>query len=141
MRMHDATLSYLSNFGFKCILLDVRMAIPTCFLGQLCLENLIQPLRCLSLMLKNLSWMQQKDGSCFCIHSITLCLCIGELSPLILRDINNQWLLIPITLLLLVVVCVNVCVCFPSCGFPHVRLFISCVFMDIVNFLGLEFSF
>ncbi|KAL6086478.1 hypothetical protein STEG23_033768 [Scotinomys teguina] len=35
---------------------------------------------------------KQKDGSCFCIHSVILCLFI-ELSPLILRDIIDQFLL------------------------------------------------
>ena len=32
-------------------------------------------------------------GSCFCIHSLNLCLFIGELRPLIISDINDQWLL------------------------------------------------
>ena len=31
-------------------------------------------------------------------------------------------------------------VCFPYLGFADVRLFILCVFMDGVNFVGLEFS-
>ena len=33
----------------------------------------------------------------FHIHSLSLCLFIGELSPLKLSDINDQWLLIPNT--------------------------------------------
>ncbi|KAL6030263.1 hypothetical protein STEG23_031660 [Scotinomys teguina] len=33
---------------------------------------------------------KQKDGSCFRIHSINLCLFIHELRPLILRDVNDQ---------------------------------------------------
>ncbi|KAL6058359.1 hypothetical protein STEG23_024198, partial [Scotinomys teguina] len=33
---------------------------------------------------------KQKDGSCFHIHSVSLCLFISELSPLILREINVQ---------------------------------------------------
>ena len=36
------------------------------------------------------SYMEQKDGSSFCIHSVILCLFIGELDPLILTDINDQ---------------------------------------------------
>ncbi|KAL6041175.1 hypothetical protein STEG23_022881 [Scotinomys teguina] len=35
-------------------------------------------------------YSKQKDGSCFRIHSVSLCLFIGELSPLILREINVQ---------------------------------------------------
>ena len=34
-----------------------------------------------------------------------------------------------------------VCVYFPSFGFAGVRLFISCVFEDVVNLLDLEFFF
>ena len=35
----------------------------------------------------------------------------------------------------------HMCVHFPSFGFADVRLFIFCVFIGVVNFLGLEFSF
>jgi hypothetical protein len=30
------------------------------------------------------------DGSCLCIYSVSLCPFMGELSPLTLRDINDQ---------------------------------------------------
>ena len=77
---------------------------------------------------------------------------IGELNPMILRDINDHLLLIPVIFLLLVVVvkmcfclwvclCVCVSICFPSLGFDGLRLSIFCVFMGVVNFLGLEYSF
>jgi hypothetical protein len=56
------------------------------------------------------SCMQNNDGSCFHIHSASPCRFIVQLSPLILRDINDQWLLIPV-ILMVVVVCVCVCVC------------------------------
>lgn len=39
--------------------------------------------------------MQQKYVSCFHIHSVSPRLFIGELNLLILRIINDQWLLIP----------------------------------------------
>ena len=38
-------------------------------------------------------------------------------------------------------VCVCVCVCFPTLGNADERLFIICIFLDIVNLLGLEFFF
>ncbi|KAL6072176.1 hypothetical protein STEG23_011669, partial [Scotinomys teguina] len=47
----------------------------------------------LSLPFEKVPWgaeKKQKDGSCFRIHSVSLCLFIGELSPLILREINVQ---------------------------------------------------
>ena len=48
----------------------------------------------LSLLLRCVSCMQQNDGSCFHIHSVSLCLFIGELSSLILRTINDKQLLL-----------------------------------------------
>jgi hypothetical protein len=41
-----------------------------------------------------------------------------------------------------VCVCVCVCVCspFPSFRFADVELLISCIFIGVVNILGLEFS-
>jgi hypothetical protein len=38
-------------------------------------------------------------GPCFCSQSVSLCLFIGELSPLILRHIKEKQLLLPIVLL------------------------------------------
>jgi len=59
--------------------------------------------------------VQQNDGFCFHIHSLSLCLVIGEFNPLMLRDINDQSLLFPDILLLVMLVfvcaCVSVCVC------------------------------
>ena len=54
--------------------------------------------------------MQQKDRLYFCIKSVMLCLFIGELSPLILRDVNDQCLLVPVTFVF-VVVLGGVCLC------------------------------
>jgi hypothetical protein len=80
--------------------------------------------------------MQQNDGSFFHIHSVGLRLLIGELSSLMLRDTNDQWLLIPIFLMLVVWVCVF----FPYFIFAGMELFISCNFLGVVNLLGLEIS-
>ena len=71
------------------------------------------------LMMRCISYIQQKDGSCFGIHSVILCLFIVDSSPLILRGISDQWLLIPVILFLflsvvvvvVVMVMVMVCVC------------------------------
>ena len=40
--------------------------------------------------------MQQNSGSCLHMQSVSPCLLIGELSPLILRDIREQRLLVPV---------------------------------------------
>ena len=88
---------------------------------------------CLSLRLKCVSCIQQKVGSCFCIHSLSLCLFIGELSPLILRDINDPCLLIPVISLVVMIVC------FPFLGFADGSLSISYIFVCVVSILGLCF--
>ena len=41
--------------------------------------------------------MQQGVGTCLCKQSVTLCLFIGQLSPLLLRDIKEKSLLLPVT--------------------------------------------
>ena len=55
--------------------------------------------------LRCVSCKQQNVGSCLRIPSHSLCLFIGELSPLTLRDINDQGLLTPVTFLVIEFVC------------------------------------
>lgn len=50
-------------------------------------------------MLTCVPQMQKKDGSCFCNCSVSLYCFIGELSQLILKDVNDQWLVILVILL------------------------------------------
>ena len=40
--------------------------------------------------------MQQNVGSCFCNQSVILCLFIGELNPMTIRDIKGKSLLLPV---------------------------------------------
>lgn len=56
-------------------------------------------------------FMMQKNGSCICIHSVSLFIFLAKLSTLIFQDINEQWLLI---LAFFGSVCDDgiVCVCF-----------------------------
>ena len=51
---------------------------------------------CLSFSLSWVSCKQQNVGSCLCSQYVSLCLFIVELSPLILRDIKEKLLLLPI---------------------------------------------
>jgi hypothetical protein len=55
-------------------------------------------------------YIHHNDGSWFHIHSVSQCLFIGELSPLMGRDINDQSLLFPVILMLMVLLFVCVCV-------------------------------
>ena len=127
----------LINFGWKSILLDIRIATPACFLGPFDWKILFQPFTVSYMSIFSVEicslFATSYKGSCFSIQSVTLCLFIDELSTLILKDINDQWLLIPVILLVVVV-----CVCFLSLGFVGVRLSIVCVFC-VINFLGLEY--
>ena len=52
-----------------------------------------------SLGLKWVSCKQHIDGSCFLIHSVTLCLLIGALSPLMFRVSTERYEFIVIVLL------------------------------------------
>ena len=112
MSMKCPSPSLLIDYSLKSILLDIRMATPACFLGPFAWKTFSQPFtlsRCLSLWLRCVSCKQQNVGSCFRIQSLSLCLFIGELSPLILSYINDQWLLTPVIFLFLIL-CSRVCV-------------------------------
>ena len=91
--MKCPSLSLLIDFSLKSILLDIRIARPACFLDLFDWNFFSQPFplrRYLSLILRCVSFMQQKDGFCFPIQSVSLCVFIGELSPFTLRDVNDQ---------------------------------------------------
>ena len=75
------------------------MATPACFFRPFAWKIVFQPFTlryCLSFFLRWISGKQQNVGSCLCSQSVSLCLFIGGLSPLILRDIkeNNFWFLL-----------------------------------------------
>ena len=80
------------------------------------------------------SYTQQKDGSCFHIHSVSLCLFIVELSSLMLKNIDQQ--------------CGHSChfslvvfMCLPFWGFVDVILSVTCIFVGAASFFWLKFSF
>jgi hypothetical protein len=129
------SLSLSINFGLKFILLDIRMAMSVCFLGPFTWKVYPDPLLwdkvCWSLLLKCFCYMKPKNGSWFQIFSTILCLLVGDLSPVTLRKINDQWWRIFVILLLMmmvvihlvvlvvaviVVVCVCICVCLYVCA-------------------------
>lgn len=96
----------------------------------------------------------QKEESYFHIHFVNLHLFNKKLNPLILGDINYQWLVITIILLLLLMKLVMmmsvwrkkyVCVCMSLCmktsfGFLGTILLFFYVFMSVVNLLRMKFS-
>ena len=89
--MKCPSLSLLIYLNLKSVLLDIRIATPARLLVTFDWKNFPQPLslrQCLSLRLRHVSCMQQKDAFCFHIQSVNLCLYRSELSPL--RDINDH---------------------------------------------------
>jgi hypothetical protein len=99
MSMKCSSLSFLMTLGWKSILFNIRMATPAYFFRPFAWKIVFQPfiLRYwLSFSLRWVSCKQENVGSCLCSQSVSLCLFIGELSPLILRDIKEKSLLLPI---------------------------------------------
>jgi hypothetical protein len=97
--MKCPSLSFLVTLGWKSILLDMRTTTPACFFRPFACKIVFHAfiLRyCLSFSLRWVSCKQQNVGSCLCSQSVSLCLFIGELNPLILRDIKEKSLLLPI---------------------------------------------
>ena len=69
------------------------MATPACFLGPFGWKIVFQPFtlrKCLSLSLRWVSCMQQNVRLSLHSQSISLCVFIGELSPLILEILRNS---------------------------------------------------
>ena len=107
------------------------------FLQTVCLENFFQPctLRCLSLSLRWVSCMQQNVGSCLCNQSVSLCLFIGVLTTLILRDIKE------ISFFLTVIFVVRVEILFMwLSSFRSIEILLCCFFSSLVSLLVLKFS-
>jgi hypothetical protein len=76
--------------------------------------------------------MQQNSGSSLSIQCVSLCL-IGEMSPLILRDIRDQWILFPV---IFVVKGGIMFLCFFSVYFDKINLLI---FLSVVSYFCWSF--
>ena len=114
--------------NWKSILFDTRMATSAFYLCPL--DRKLFPALYSKVLLNFVSevcfFMFQNKRFCFYIHSVSLCLFIWGLNPLILRVISDQQSLIPVILILVVLVCcytiphwsrlcVCVCVCVCVC--------------------------
>ena len=80
------------------ILFDIRMTTAACFLGPFAWKNCFPAFysKVESVFVTEVSCMQQNVGSCLCNQSVSLCLFIGELILVILRDIMQKQLLLPV---------------------------------------------
>jgi hypothetical protein len=116
------------NFWLKCILLGSIMTTSACFLGPFACKTFLQAFTlrlCLSLSLKCVSCMQPKLDTVYVSSLLTHVFFIGELSSLIVRDIKDKSLLLPIIFYAEGAI---MCVSFSSFKFV-VKCLISCVFL------------
>ena len=137
VRMKCPSLSFLITFGWKLILFNIRMATPACFFRLFVWKIVFQPFtlrQCLSFPLRCVSCKQQNVGSCLCSKSVSLCVFIGVLSTLILRDIKEMKLLLPVNF----VVRDGILLLWLS-SFRFVEGLLSCFFQSVVSVLVLVF--
>lgn len=93
----SSSFFFFFNFCWKSILLVIRLAISACSSGLLPGKCFPSPLLWRNVYL----WYWGVFPECsrmmdlVFIQSVSLCLLIGELSPLMLGDTNDQWLVIP----------------------------------------------
>ena len=86
-------LVFFDNIGLEVYVFDIRMATPACFFRLFAWKIVFHPFtlrHCLSCSLRWVSCKQQNVVSCLCSQSVSLCLFIGELRPLILRNIKEK---------------------------------------------------
>ena len=138
MSMKHPSLSFLISLGWKSILFDIRMASPACFFRPFAQKIVFQPFT----LMQNLSffsgWVickQQNAASSLCSQSISLCFLIGEFSLLMLREIKEKQLLLPV----IFVVKVGILFLWLS-SFWFVEGLLSCFFQGVVSILVLVFS-
>ena len=90
------SLSLVTFFILKSILSDMNIATPAFFWFPLAWNIFLYPLTIslyVSLGLKCVSCRQHTGGSCFCIHSVSLCLLVGAFNPFTFKVIICMFLL------------------------------------------------
>ena len=96
-------LSCSNNFYFKVCLSDINIAISSFFWFPFAWDIFLHSLTFslyVSLGLKWVSCRQHIYGSCFCIHSATLCLLLGTFNPFTLKVIIDVY--VPIAIFLII---------------------------------------
>ena len=96
-------LSLVIVFILKSILSGMRMATPAFFWFPFTWSIFSHPFTFslyVSLVLKWVSCRQHMYGSCFCIHSASLCLLIGTFNPFTFKVVIDMY--VPITIFLIV---------------------------------------
>jgi hypothetical protein len=139
--MKCPTPSHLITFGYKSILLDIRMATTACFLGSFAWKPFCQSFslkQFLSLLFWCVSCMQQNAGYCLHIQDLLAYVFFyWGIKSVILRDIKDRWLLAPV---MFVVICDITCMWFSPFGFI-LTWEKSCFLFGVGTLLVLAFSF
>jgi hypothetical protein len=84
--------SDLITFGWKSVLLDIRIATLDCFVGSCsCKTDFFQTLLLVFIFFAGVCFLYKAEWwkSCLCVLHLSLYNFIGEMSLLILRDIND----------------------------------------------------
>jgi len=96
--MQCPSLSLAIFFILKSILSDMRIATPAFLYFPFAWNMFSHPLTFslyVSLGLKWVSCQQHKYGSCFCIHTASLCLVVGAFNPITFKIIIDILLTMP----------------------------------------------
>ena len=82
--------------GYKCRILEMHLQLKeTSNLKQSCVCVCV----CVCMCVKHIFFIQHIYGSCFCIHSASLCLLVGEFSPFAFKVIIDMYVLIALLLI------------------------------------------
>ena len=104
--LHHYVVSFLiscSHLYFKVYLSDMRIATPAFFCLPFSWKIFFHPLTInlyVSLGLRWVSCREHIHGSCFCIHSASLCLLVGAFSPFTFKVIIDMYVTIAIFLII-----------------------------------------
>jgi hypothetical protein len=89
----EPLIVFFVDFGLEVDFIPYKNGYFILFLGTICLENCFPAFHSEVVSVLSLRWVsckQQNIVSYLCSQSVSLCLFIGELSPLILRDIKEK---------------------------------------------------
>lgn len=127
--VYSTFLSLLLSFYLQSILWDMKISTPISILVNFLRFFFLSfyPEKVFTLMWRSVSWVQWKDELCFQIQSLSLCLFVGGLRPMI-SVASDQWFFYYIILLW-------------WCGFPPCLLIYWSDYLFLVIFLGCGFSF
>ena len=98
-----SALPYLLKSSLRSILSDMRIATPAFFCFPFAWNIFFHPLTFSLYVSWGLKWVSCRQHiyvSCFCTHSVSLCLLVGEFNPFTFKVITDTY--VPIAIFLIV---------------------------------------